>query len=645
MTHTKAIRFTGWILRAGAILGLLYALSLRSYLLFHSAAEFFSIAVAFAIFLIAWNCRKFSSNNYLTFIGVAFLFIGSLDLVHTLAYKGMGVFKGYETDLATQLWIGGRYLHGVSFVLAAMLMRRRLPIEVLFWGFLAVTGLILLSIFHWGNFPVCFVEGEGLTPFKKISELIISGLFLLAIGLLWFRREHFSRPVLGFITAGLVLSVVSEILFVLYDSPYGPANKAGHFLKLVAFFVIYKALVEAQLLDPYGTLFRELKHKEQTLRDEWQRMEAILNTIPDGIYIINQQHEVEYVNPSMERMFGRPGRQKCYQYIADRPAPCPDCMMTTVLGGSVIHRPYQKARNGRFYDTLDAPFTNYRTGALCKLKIIRDVTEILQTQQALEKANERLEQRVEERTAQLHRTVDTLQEEVAERIRTEAELVEKQKQLRTLSMELIYAEERERREIATQLHDSIGPLLSFAKRELNMLAPDVPSEMQAKVRYISDLIGKAVEQTRTLTFDLNSTTLYVLGLEAAIEELAEEYAQKEHFTCEVNNGGDLGHIDQQIQILLYRSVRELFINIAKHSGARHARVDMRRSNGFVQIVVQDDGKGFDSRRIKAHERLKGFGLFSVQERLANIGGSMKIHSMEGKGTIVVLKAPTRPQEE
>ena len=149
MTHTKAIRFTGWILRAGAILGLLYALSLRSYLLFHSAAEFFSIAVAFAIFLIAWNCRKFSSNNYLTFIGVAFLFIGSLDLVHTLAYKGMGVFKGYETDLATQLWIGGRYLHGVSFVLAAMLMRRRLPIEVLFWGFLAVTGLILLSIFHW----------------------------------------------------------------------------------------------------------------------------------------------------------------------------------------------------------------------------------------------------------------------------------------------------------------------------------------------------------------------------------------------------------------------------------------------------------------------------------------------------------------
>lgn len=745
MIASKMTRYGAWTLATGAVLGGLYLTSLHSYLLFHSISELFSIGVAIAIFLIAWNCRKFTNENYLSFIGLSFLFVGSLDLLHTLAYRGMGVFVGFDSDLATQLWIAARYLHSVSFMLAALFIHRRLRHGLMVGAYAVVTGLLLASIFG-GVFPDCYVEGLGLTPFKRISELVIIGFFALSLGLLVQRREHFSRSIWRLLAGGLVLSILSEAAFTLYVDVFGLFNLIGHFLKIAAFFLVYKALVESQLINPYSTLFRSLHQKEQRLRDEWKRTEAILNAIPDGIYIVSPEYEVEYVNPAMERMFGPIEGRSCYAYLLDRQDPCEDCQFSKVLGGEVVRRHYQNARNGRIYDTVDAPFVNIRTGQTCKLKIVRDMTEIhaanekirsvarfpsenpypvlrigsdgkllyanhasrklmemwgrqvnelipeawfalvhraietgevvmheaqvngsvisfaliplaeggyvnlygrditeyRKAQQALREANEMLEERVAQRTEQLYQTVEALQEEVAERIETEKELVENQKRLRTLSMELIYAEERERREIATQLHDSIGPLLSFAKRELGILNRQIPSTLKEPMQYVSDMIRKAIEQTRTLTFDLSSSTLYVLGFEAAVEELAEEFAEKERFECHVNNGAEVDGLDQQVQILLYRSVRELFINIVKHSRAKNVWLDMRRSDGNLQITVKDDGVGFDPEKMGQQERLKGFGLFSLQERLVNLGGGMEIRSAVGEGTTVTLSAPINP---
>ena len=79
----------------------LYLTSLYNYLLFHSLAEIFSIVVACGIFMVAWNSRRFLDNNYLLLLGIAYLFVGGLDLIHTLTYKGMGIFQGYGTNLAT----------------------------------------------------------------------------------------------------------------------------------------------------------------------------------------------------------------------------------------------------------------------------------------------------------------------------------------------------------------------------------------------------------------------------------------------------------------------------------------------------------------------------------------------------------------
>lgn len=173
----------------------IYLTSHYNYLLFHSLAEIFSIVVACGIFMIAWNSRQFLDNNYLLFIGIAYLFVSGLDLIHTLAYKGMNIFQGYETNLPTQLWIATRYVQSLSLFIAPFFFGRKLKINYVFLGYAFVTSLLFISIFYWDIFPVCFIEGVGLTPFKKISEYIISLILLGSIFLLLKNRSEFDRKV------------------------------------------------------------------------------------------------------------------------------------------------------------------------------------------------------------------------------------------------------------------------------------------------------------------------------------------------------------------------------------------------------------------------------------------------------------------
>ncbi|MBN1615586.1 MAG: PAS domain-containing sensor histidine kinase, partial [Deltaproteobacteria bacterium] len=152
----------------------LYLTSLYSYLLFHVAAESFSIGIAIALFLIAWNTRHLAKNNYILFLGIAFLFAGLIDFAHTLAYKGMGIFTGYDANLPTQLWIVARYLQSLSLLAAPWFIDRKLDVRAVLGFYLFATILLLAVVFSGALFPACFVEGTGLTPFKIVSEYIIS---------------------------------------------------------------------------------------------------------------------------------------------------------------------------------------------------------------------------------------------------------------------------------------------------------------------------------------------------------------------------------------------------------------------------------------------------------------------------------------
>jgi len=256
------------------VLAGLYLISIYNYLLFHSLAEVFSIVVACGVFMVAWNARRFLDNNYLLFVGIAYLFVAGLDLLHTLAYRGMGVFPGHDANLPTQLWIASRYVQSLSLLVAPLLLHRRLKTHIGFLSYAVATSLVLTSIFIWDIFPACYVEGVGLTPFKKISEYIISLILLASIILLLRYRREFDPGVLRLLVWSIVLTIGAELAFTFYVSVYGFSNLVGHVLKIISFYLIYKAMIATALEKPYRVMFRNLRQSEAELRQSTAELQA-----------------------------------------------------------------------------------------------------------------------------------------------------------------------------------------------------------------------------------------------------------------------------------------------------------------------------------------------------------------------------------
>ncbi|MBD3320007.1 MAG: GHKL domain-containing protein [Chitinivibrionales bacterium] len=259
--------------------GFLYFVSRSNYLLFHQVIEMFSIIIACGIFMVAWHSRKFSKNSFLLFIGIAFTSVAVLDFVHTMTYKGMGIFQAAGSNAATQLWIQARYLEAFSMILAPVFLQKRLrPVLALcIYGALVASGL--LSVFIIPVFPVCFIPRSGLTGFKIYSEFIIAGAFVCALVLLYLSRRRIEKNVFLLVAGSIILTIVSEIAFTFYKSDvYGFYNYLGHVLKAGAFFLLYRAVIADSLERPYATLFGELSASRNKLQDAHGNLEKIVTS-------------------------------------------------------------------------------------------------------------------------------------------------------------------------------------------------------------------------------------------------------------------------------------------------------------------------------------------------------------------------------
>ena len=248
-----------------AILALLVLSRAYSYLLFHVLVEFFSIAIAFSVLMLVWNTRDLPGNGLLRIIGVGFAAAACVDLVHTLAFKGMAIFPGYDADLPTQLWLAARYLQALSLLAATLAYRRQVPLPPLLATF-TVLAVLLIGAPFAGYFPVAYQEGVGLTPFKVVSEYLIVALLLAAAWRLWLIRAELEPTTYRLILASALCAAGGELAFTAYTDVYDTANMIGHLCKVVAYYLLYRAIFVTSIRDPFNTLFRELKASEQSLR-------------------------------------------------------------------------------------------------------------------------------------------------------------------------------------------------------------------------------------------------------------------------------------------------------------------------------------------------------------------------------------------
>jgi PAS domain S-box-containing protein len=231
--------------------------------------------------------------------------------------------------------------------------------------------------------------------------------------------------------------------------------------------------------------------------------------------------------------------------------------------------------------------------------------------------------------------------DVSERHHAEEVLFAYQAQLRSLASQLSMAEEQERRRIALQLHDSIGQKLAILRIKLETLMSGVSKENQGEqLSGLQEILAQVIQETRSMTYRISSPILYELGLEAALEWLAEEVEKQYNIYCAFSSDGEPKPLSDEVRGLLYQAVNELLINVAKHAKVETCRVQLLREGDFVVASVEDDGVGFDVGQIVPHWcKRGGYGLFSIRERLTGIGGSFKLESEPGKGTCVTLAAP------
>lgn len=305
------------VIGSGAVAGfgllgvLLCALWAANFLLFHTLAELFSIVVAFAAAAVAWYSRDWIGRNYLLLLGVSEFFVGSLDILHTVAYKGVGVIDPRGGNLPTQFWLAGRVFEAVCFLVAVWSPARRYGdrqvLGVLALAWVAVVGLIFADLA-----PAAFVAGQGVTPLKMATEFALVACF--AGILLRLRRQaaEFDPHIYTLLLVSVVAKLLTELCFAWYTDVFGLTHLVGHALKIVGAWAFLKAVVDSGLRRPQSLIFGALA-RERALSGEVsmhaQTLDAVLDATLDPVLMFDGQGQIRFASRAAEQFLERGNRE------------------------------------------------------------------------------------------------------------------------------------------------------------------------------------------------------------------------------------------------------------------------------------------------------------------------------------------------
>ena len=362
----------------------------------------------------------------------------------------------------------------------------------------------------------------------------------------------------------------------------------------------------------------ERKQAEEILAASQRRFRDIVNTTDGIVWEADAKtFDFTFISRQAERLLGypiadwlQPGFWLNNLHPDDRewaPAYCLSCTERMMPHDFEYRFMAQDGRTVWLHDIVTVVEEN---GAPRWLRgIMVDITHRKQVEQQLREMAESLEFKVAERTAQLRR----------------------------LSAQLAMTEERERRNLAQDLHDNLGQLLAVMKIKLTSISA---GELQPLIDQMVALVAQADQAARNITQQLSPPVLYTLGLVPALQWLAEDIERVYGIMVHVDHDDCRRHLVHEVQAVLYRAARELLINVAKHAGVRDASLSCLCSGNRLMLVVSDAGCGFEpADHLGAWPGYHSFGLRSIYERIANIGGEMEVDSSPGNGTTITLSVP------
>jgi|GEM_PF-1292279 len=365
---------------------------------FHTLAELFAIVISFVIFAIAWSTRGFYVNNFLLFLACGYFWIGSLDLMHTLVYKGMNVFVEGSGNLSVQFWIGTRYIEGLLLLIAPIAATRKQNEYLLMIVFGAI-ATVLTALILTGQFPIGFVAGQGLTDFKIYSEYFIIFVLLLALVTVNLLSRNLSEIEKTFVTVSIILTICAELALTYYVTVFGLSNLIGHILKIYSFWFIFRAVVVTNLRKPHDDLTtsnERLYLTKSLLEETIQKLENqqfVLNhhaivalTDATGKITYANQKFSDISGYSYDELIGQ--NHRILQSAHHSPAFYKQLWLT-IANGQVWRGEFcNKAKDGSLYwvDTTIAPLKNIQGKIEQYIAVRTDITHIKQSDELLRRS-------------------------------------------------------------------------------------------------------------------------------------------------------------------------------------------------------------------------------------------------------------------
>jgi PAS domain S-box-containing protein len=359
--------------------------------------------------------------------------------------------------------------------------------------------------------------------------------------------------------------------------------------------------------------FRDITERrlsEEALRESEEKFRVLTATATDAIMMMDEEGRIAYWNKAAKSMFGYEPREVLGKELHPLLAP------------SRYHAAYKKGF-GRFVKTGEGVAIG---NTLEFIAIKKDGAEFP------------IEISVSALKLKGWHAVGIVRD-VTSRKMAESELIANREKLAAMSMELSMTEERERRNIASDLHDHIAQALAMTKVRLGEVSKQASGDSLEKLESIKIEMDRIINNTRSLIFDLSPPVLYELGFKEAVEWLAEQ-VQKEHgIQVIVMAGTQYAQIGQEIRVILFKAVRELIINVVKHAKATTAEVNISDLEEKIHVQVKDNGVGFDVSKIHDYLKEASFGILNLKERIKYMGGTVDFSSEPGQGTAVIIRVP------
>ena len=395
--------------------------------------------------------------------------------------------------------------------------------------------------------------------------------------------------------------------------------------------------------DRFATLYDDItdrKRAEAALQASEERLRLIVQSVPDfAIFTITLDGFIESWNAGAQRMFGWSEDEALGQHVRILFTP-EDCALGAAEAEMQQAFTTGRAADERWHVTKDGrPF--YASGVLAPLrpgkhvrgyvKISRDLTERKRVEDELQFARGQMEQRVDERTAELRHANAALQTEVRVRAATEA-------QIKALFHRLISIQEDERRRIARDLHDQLGQQLTALRMNLEVFrlqnqADSAVLQQLERTQRLAEDIDRTID---FLTWQLRPEPLEHLGLAAALNQLVRVWSDRFAIEGAFQKTGD-ARLPSEIEENLYRIAQEALHNVVKHAEATRTSVLLEIETTRVTMTVEDNGCGFTS--ADNGDGRDQLGLVSMRERAELVGGKLEIDSSPDHGTTVVVRVP------